>query len=49
MAHKLTIEQLGRIYDKDAENYLNTVESDKCSECVYGGTDCPGGMWCTVE
>jgi hypothetical protein len=45
MAHKLTIEQLGRIYDKDAENYLNT----KCAECVYADTDCPGGMWCTVE
>ena len=45
MAHRLTIEQLGRIYDEDAENYLKT----KCAECVYEGTDCPGGMYCTVE
>ena len=22
---------------------------DKCSDCPFNDTNCPGGMWCTVD
>lgn len=24
-------------------------ESDECTDCPFNDTDCPGGMWCTME
>lgn len=26
---------------------MEDEEKDPCEDCVYAGTDCPGGMWCT--
>lgn len=23
--------------------------SDKCRDCVFANTDCPGGMWCSND
>jgi hypothetical protein len=27
----------------------NKEEKDKCSDCPFNDTSCPGGMWCTEE
>lgn len=26
-----------------------TEDKDKCTDCPFNDTDCPGGMWCDKE
>lgn len=28
---------------------MNKKYKDKCSDCPFNDTDCPGGMWCSIE
>ena len=28
---------------------MNKEDKDKCSDCVFNDTNCPGGSWCTKE
>jgi len=28
---------------------MNKKYKDKCTDCPFNDTDCPGGMWCSVE
>lgn len=28
---------------------MNNEDKDKCSNCPYNDTDCPGGSWCDKE
>jgi hypothetical protein len=27
----------------------NTEDKDKCTDCPFNDTDCPGGSWCDKE
>jgi hypothetical protein len=27
----------------------NEEYKDKCEDCPYNNTECPGGAWCTIE
>lgn len=31
---------------KECEEFMND-NKDKCSDCPFNDTSCPGGMWCT--
>ena len=28
---------------------MNNEDKDKCSDCPFNDTNCPGGSWCSVE
>lgn len=28
---------------------MNNEDKDKCSNCQYNDTSCPGGSWCNEE
>ena len=28
---------------------MNNEDKDKCSNCPYNDTNCPGGSWCNEE
>jgi len=28
---------------------MNNEDKDKCSNCPYNDTSCPGGSWCSEE
>jgi len=28
---------------------MKVEEKDKCTDCPFNDTDCPGGMWCDKE
>lgn len=28
---------------------MNNEDKDKCTDCPFNDTDCPGGMWCDKE
>ena len=28
---------------------MNKKDKDKCSDCPYNDTSCPGGSWCNEE
>ncbi len=28
---------------------MNNEDKDKCSNCPYNDTSCPGGSWCNEE
>lgn len=28
---------------------MNNEDKDKCTDCPFNDTDCPGGMWCYKE
>ncbi len=28
---------------------MNKENKDKCSDCPFNDTDCPGGSWCDKE
>ena len=28
---------------------MNNEDKDKCTDCPYNDTSCPGGSWCSEE
>ncbi len=34
--------------DREMDN-KEEYKDDKCADCPYNDTDCPGGSWCSKE